>query len=138
MGLQCAARIQWARERLSHLPSFLSSSSLSWVFFPVPLPSSPPSSTATLVALHNGGGVGWGESTNGGFLLVLDGTDDAERRARLMLDWDVNNGVARRAWGRNSNAQLAISEAEKRTEGLSVTQAHIADAAVVAAALNQK
>jgi urocanate hydratase len=70
--------------------------------------------------------------------LVLDGTDDAERRARLMLDWDVNNGVARRAWGRNSNAQLAISGAEKRTEGLSVTKAHHADSAVVAAALNQK
>ena len=83
--------------------------------------------TATWVALHNGGGVGWGESTNGGFGLVLDGTPEAERRARSMLDWDVNNGVARRAWGRNSNAQRAIARAAKNNTMLSVTTAHHAD-----------
>ena len=71
---------------------------------------------ATWVALHNGGGVGWGEVINGGFGLVLDGSgnninlfiDDAERRARMMLQWDVNNGVARRAWSGNSNAVFNI------------------------------
>ncbi len=51
---------------------------------------------ATWVALHNGGGVGWGEVINGGFGLVLDGSDEAEQRARHMLNWDVSNGVARR------------------------------------------
>ncbi len=54
------------------------------------------------------GGCGWGEVVNGGFGLVLDGTDDAERRARSMLFWDVNNGVSRRAWGGNDNAHFAI------------------------------
>ena len=48
---------------------------------------------ATWVSIHNGGGVGWGEVINGGVGLVLDGSDDAARRAELMLGWDVNNGV---------------------------------------------
>ncbi|KAM4799846.1 urocanate hydratase isoform X2 [Urocitellus parryii] len=47
---------------------------------------------ATWVALHNGGGVGWGEVINGGFGLVLDGTPEAEQKARAMLSWDVSNG----------------------------------------------
>ena len=51
---------------------------------------------ATWVSLHNGGGVGWGEVINGGFGLVLDGSEDADRRADQMLNWDVSNGVARR------------------------------------------
>lgn len=49
---------------------------------------------ATWVALHNGGGVGWGEVINGGFGLVLDGTKEAEDKAQSMLGWDVNNGVS--------------------------------------------
>uniref|UniRef100_A0A672YZZ7 Urocanate hydratase n=1 Tax=Sphaeramia orbicularis TaxID=375764 RepID=A0A672YZZ7_9TELE len=59
---------------------------------------------ATWVSLHNGGGVGWGEVMNGGFGLVLDGTEEAAKRASLMLNWDVSNGVARRCWSGNSNA----------------------------------
>jgi urocanate hydratase len=51
---------------------------------------------ATWISLHNGGGVGWGEVINGGFGLVLDGSDDAERRLEQMLFWDVNNGISRR------------------------------------------
>lgn len=66
---------------------------------------------ATWVALHNGGGTGWGVAVNGGFGLVLDGTPEAERRARDMLFWDVNNGVARRAWAGNANANVAVREA---------------------------
>lgn len=63
---------------------------------------------ATWVAIHNGGGVGWGEVTNGGFGMVLDGSAAAAAKASSMLGWDVNNGVARRAWARNDNARFAI------------------------------
>ncbi|CAK4519413.1 unnamed protein product [Aphanomyces euteiches] len=63
---------------------------------------------ATWVAIHNGGGCGWGEVINGGFGMVLDGSNAAERKAATMLRWDVNNGVARRAWGRNDNAIFAM------------------------------
>jgi len=76
---------------------------------------------ATWVAIHNGGGCGWGEVLNGGFGLVLDGTEDAARKASLMLSWDVNNGVARRAWCGNSYAQSTISRAMKDDEKLKVT-----------------
>jgi urocanate hydratase len=67
---------------------------------------------ATWVALHNGGGTGWGKAINGGFGLVLDGSDDAAAKARLMLFWDVNNGVARRAWAGNAKADRAIRRAQ--------------------------
>ncbi len=63
---------------------------------------------ATWVAIHNGGGVGWGEVMNGGFGMVLDGSKAAGEKAVSMLGWDVNNGVARRAWARNDNARFAI------------------------------
>ena len=63
------------------------------------------------------GGCGWGEVVNGGFGLVLDGTDDAERRARSMLFWDVNNGVSRRAWGGNDNANFAIQRYAREGAG---------------------
>ena len=82
---------------------------------------------ATWVALHNGGGVGWGEVMNGGFGLVLDGSDAAGQRAKSMLHWDVNNGVCRRAWGRNDNAQFAIKRAMEMEPRLRVTMANLAD-----------
>ena len=63
---------------------------------------------ATWVSIHNGGGVGWGEVINGGFGMVLDGTEDSERRLSSMLHWDVNNGIARRSWARNEEAVFAI------------------------------
>jgi urocanate hydratase len=66
---------------------------------------------ATWVSLHNGGGVGWGEVINGGFGMLLDGSDEAEIRLRRMLHWDVNNGVARRSWARNEGAMTAIQRA---------------------------
>jgi len=76
---------------------------------------------ATWISLHNGGGVGWGEVINGGFGLVLDGTADAERRAKQMLHWDVNNGVARRSWARNKEAKFAIARAMEIEPLLKVT-----------------
>jgi urocanate hydratase len=66
---------------------------------------------ATWVSLHNGGGVGWGEAINGGFGMLLDGSEAVERRIRNMIAWDVTNGLARRAWARNPEAQFAIGRA---------------------------
>jgi len=76
---------------------------------------------ATWVSLHNGGGVGWGEVMNGGFGLLLDGSADADRRAESMLTWDVENGVARRAWARNEGALDTIRLAMARQPDLVVT-----------------
>ncbi|KAI9189557.1 Urocanate hydratase [Blastocladiella emersonii ATCC 22665] len=76
---------------------------------------------ATSVSAHNGGGVGWGEVFNGGFLLLLDGSDAAARRAKNMLFWDVNNGITRRSWAGNENANLQIQEAEEHEPLLKVT-----------------
>ncbi|MBL7917617.1 MAG: urocanate hydratase, partial [Bacteroidia bacterium] len=82
---------------------------------------------ATWISLHNGGGVGWGEVINGGFGLVLDGSDDAERRLQQMLFWDVNNGIARRSWARNKEAKFAIKREMERTPNLKVTWANEVD-----------
>ncbi|MCO5274994.1 MAG: urocanate hydratase [Flavobacteriales bacterium] len=79
---------------------------------------------ATWISLHNGGGVGWGEVINGGFGMVLDGSADSDRRLKAMLHWDVNNGIARRAWARNPNAQWSIRKAMKREPRLQVTLAN--------------
>ncbi|MFZ2351840.1 MAG: urocanate hydratase [Bacteroidales bacterium] len=82
---------------------------------------------ATWVSLHNGGGVGWGEVINGGFGMLLDGTPETSRRIRSMLFWDVNNGIARRSWARNSGAVAAITREMERTPGLVVTMPQEAD-----------
>jgi urocanate hydratase len=81
---------------------------------------------ATWVSLHNGGGVGWGEVINGGFGLVIDGSNDSEKRLTSMLDWDVNNGISRRAWARNEGAIFAIKKAMEKNPNLNVTLPHIA------------
>lgn len=86
---------------------------------------------ATWVSIHNGGGVGWGEVINGGFGMVLDGTEDADRRIREMLHWDVNNGIARRSWARNRGAMTAIQREMERTAGLQVTVPYLADDALL-------
>lgn len=83
---------------------------------------------ATWISLHNGGGVGWGEVMNGGFGLVLDGSDDADRRLESMLFWDVNNGIARRSWARNEGAIFAIKREMERTPNLKVTIPNLTDA----------
>ena len=82
---------------------------------------------ATWVSIHNGGGVGWGEVINGGFGMLLDGSEEAERRLKNMLYWDVNNGIARRAWARNDGAMFAIKRAMSLNPNLKVTIANIAD-----------
>ncbi|AXT49364.1 urocanate hydratase [Aquimarina sp. BL5] len=76
---------------------------------------------ATWVSIHNGGGVGWGEVINGGFGLLLDGSDDSSRRLKSMLFYDVNNGISRRSWARNEEALFAIKREMKRTPKLKVT-----------------
>ncbi len=82
---------------------------------------------ATWVSLHNGGGVGWGEVINGGFGMLLDGSEDASRRLKSMLFWDVNNGIARRSWARNKEALFAIKRAMENEPKLRVTLPNLAD-----------
>ena len=87
---------------------------------------------ATWVSIHNGGGVGWGEVINGGFGLLLDGSAEAEQRLLSMLHWDVNNGVARRAWARNDGAMAAIQRAMNLEPLLTVTTPHRVDSELIA------
>lgn len=82
---------------------------------------------ATWVSIHNGGGVGWGEVINGGFGMVVDGSDDANRHIREILLWDVNNGIARRSWARNKGSIDAIKREMERTPGLKVTLPNFVD-----------
>jgi urocanate hydratase len=86
---------------------------------------------ATWVSLHNGGGVGWGEVINGGFGMLLDGSTEARRKLESMLFYDVNNGVARRAWARNSEAITAIKRELLRSPELKVTLAQLADDSLI-------
>ncbi len=82
---------------------------------------------ATWVSIHNGGGVGWGEVINGGFGMVLDGSEEAENNLNQMLFWDVNNGIARRSWARNKEAMFAIKREMERTKNLKVILPSIVD-----------
>jgi urocanate hydratase len=82
---------------------------------------------ATWVSIHNGGGVGWGEVINGGFGMLLDGSSDADRRLKMMLHWDVNNGIARRSWARNEGAIYAIQRAMEIEPKLKVTVPNLVD-----------
>lgn len=86
---------------------------------------------ATWVSIHNGGGVGWGEVINGGFGMLLDGTEQADERIQSMLYFDVNNGIARRAWAQNKGAVGAIKRAQQLETELSVTMAHQASDEVI-------
>jgi len=91
---------------------------------------------ATWVSLHNGGGVGWGEVVNGGFGMVLDGTEAAHRRLHAMLHWDVNNGIARRAWARNEGAEFAIRRAMEQDDHMRITLPVHADADLIEQSVN--
>ena len=82
---------------------------------------------ATWVSIHNGGGVGWGEVINGGFGMLLDGSEDADRRLKSMLFWDVNNGISRRSWARNEGAIFAIKRAMEAEPNLKVTLPNLVD-----------
>lgn len=86
---------------------------------------------ATWVSLHNGGGVGWGEVINGGFGMVLDGTEETTEKLKMMLRWDVNNGIARRSWARSKGAMSTLEREMRRTLGLKVTVPYIADDSLI-------
>ena len=92
---------------------------------------------ATWVSIHNGGGVGWGEVINGGFGMVLDGTPETEKNLKMMLHWDVNNGIARRSWARNKEAMFTLKREMDRTPELKVTIPYIADDEMVDKALKE-
>lgn len=86
---------------------------------------------ATWVSIHNGGGVGWGEVINGGFGMVLDGSEDCDRRLHSMLFWDVNNGISRRSWARNEGTIFAIKRAMEAEPRLKVTLPNIVDDSIL-------
>ena len=86
---------------------------------------------ATWVSIHNGGGVGWGEVINGGFGMMIDGSEEADRRIKMMLHWDVNNGIARRSWARNKGAMFAIQREMARTPELKVTIPYLVDESIL-------
>ena len=86
---------------------------------------------ATWVSIHNGGGVGWGEVINGGFGMVLDGSADSDKNLQAMLFWDVNNGIARRAWARNSGAVHTAERELKRNKNLHITLPHLVSDAIM-------
>ena len=92
---------------------------------------------ATWVSIHNGVGVGWGEVMNGGFGMVIDGSEDSARHIEEMLLWDVNNGIARRSWARNEGAMFAIKREMERTPGLKVTLPNLADMELINKVYNE-
>ena len=82
----------------------------------------------SLVALHNGGGVGIGKAINGGFGMVCDGSERVDEILRSAMLWDVMGGVARRSWARNGHA-METSEEFNRThaDGYHITMPYVAD-----------
>jgi urocanate hydratase len=92
---------------------------------------------ATWVSLHNGGGVGWGEVINGGFGMLLDGSDEAEKKLTMMLFWDVNNGIARRSWAGNKGALFTLNREMHRMPGLKVTVPYQANDMVIEDSLEE-
>ena len=82
----------------------------------------------SLIALHNGGGVGIGKSINGGFGLVLDGSERIDNIIKTAMPWDVMGGVARRSWARNENAMETCIEYNEITQGKDhITLPYVAD-----------
>lgn len=86
---------------------------------------------ATWVSIHNGGGVGWGEVINGGFGMLLDGSEESEKRLKMMLLWDVNNGISRRSWARNEGAIFAIKRAMRENPEIKVTLPNLVDEKII-------
>ena len=92
----------------------------------------------SLIALHNGGGTGIGKSINGGFGMVLDGSERVDTILRMSMPWDTMIGVSRRAWATNENALTTVAEYNKMYEGQDhITLPFVADKEMVAAALKQ-
>ncbi|MFU1859488.1 urocanate hydratase [Sphingobacterium sp. NGMCC 1.201703] len=92
---------------------------------------------ATWVSIHNGGGVGWGEVINGGFGMLLDGSVAADGKLEKMLYFDVNNGIARRAWARNKEANQALDSAMASNPTLQVTRAQLVDDHIIDELFNE-
>ena len=92
---------------------------------------------ATWVSLHNGGGVGWGEVVNGGFGMVVDGSEQSDDNIKEMLFWDVNNGIARRSWARNTGSMDAIKREMERRPDLTVTMPHLADDGIINSSIDR-
>ncbi len=92
---------------------------------------------ATWVSLHNGGGVGWGEVVNGGFGMVVDGSEQSDDNIKEMLFWDVNNGIARRSWARNTGSRDAIKREMERRPDLTVTMPHLADDDIINSSIDR-
>ena len=86
---------------------------------------------ATWVSIHNGGGVGWGEVTNGGFGMLIDGTEQCRKNIESMISWDVNNGIARRSWARNEAARWSINRAMEMNDDLAVTMPNDVDESTI-------
>ena len=86
----------------------------------------------SLIALHNGGGVGIGKSINGGFGMVLDGSERVDKILKTAMPWDVMGGVARRAWARNENSiETVIDYNKKFKETDHITIPYVADEGLV-------
>ncbi len=86
---------------------------------------------ATWVSIHNGGGVGWGESINGGFGMIIDGSEESERKIESMIFWDVNNGISRRSWANNPEAITAIKRAMNKNPDLKITLPNSTDDKII-------
>ena len=90
----------------------------------------------SLVALHNGGGVGIGKAINGGFGMVCDGSERVDRILRSAMLWDVMGGVARRSWARNPNAMSTVREFNHaHADGYQITEPFVADDQIIAQAM---
>jgi len=92
----------------------------------------------TMVALHNGGGTGIGKAINGGFGLVLDGSERVDSIIRSAMLWDVMGGVARRNWAGNPNArEVAVAYNKENPNGDQITVPHLADDGLVEKAVGE-
>ena len=89
----------------------------------------------TLCTLHNGGGTGIGHAINGGFGLLLDGSEKVDRIIELALQWDVYCGISRRAWARNENAIATGAHYNEADFGGHLTLPYLADDDKVASAV---
>jgi len=92
----------------------------------------------SMVSLHNGGGVGIGKAINGGFGLVLDGSERVDGIIRTSISWDVMSGVARRAWARNENALSVASEFNRQKRGSEqITLPYLVDEGIISKAIKE-
>lgn len=93
----------------------------------------------SLVALHNGGGVGIGKAINGGFGMVCDGSERVDQILRSSMLWDVMGGVARRSWARNANAMSTVAEFNRsHADGYHITEPYLVNEELIKRILKQE